>query len=60
MTDKPSRETIAKALEEMAALGLIEDTGERRNGQIVYRRTELFLRMTKSGALPDGFEAGEQ
>jgi hypothetical protein len=60
MTDKPRIETIIKALKEMAALGLIEDTGQRRNGQVVYRRTELFLRMIKSGALPSNFDSGEQ
>jgi hypothetical protein len=58
MTDRPSREAIAKALEEMAALGLMEDTGERRNGQIVYRRTALFLRMAEM--LPSDFDAGKQ
>jgi hypothetical protein len=59
MTDKPSKEAIIKALEEMAALGLIEDTGARRNGQIVYRRTELFERVIKSGS-PLDFDTGEQ
>jgi hypothetical protein len=58
MIDKLSKEATVKALEDMAALGLIEDTGERRNGQIVYRRTKLFLRMAKM--LPADFDAGEQ
>ena len=44
---------IARSLEEMAALGLIVDTGQRRNGQIVYRRTELFRRKVESGGLSD-------
>lgn len=32
---------IQQAIAELVSLGLVEDTGERRNGRIVWRLTEL-------------------
>jgi hypothetical protein len=36
MTDAPSVEDIRLTIEELLAMGLIYDTGKRRNGQIVW------------------------
>jgi hypothetical protein len=39
MTMKPTREEIRRTIEELIELGLIRDSGRRRNGQIIYERT---------------------
>jgi hypothetical protein len=42
MTSKPfTREGVKRACEELAEMGLLEDTGLRRNGQVVWRVSSL-------------------
>jgi hypothetical protein len=40
-SEKRSVEEVLKACEELAAMGLIQDSGRRRNGQIVWVITPL-------------------
>jgi DNA-binding PadR family transcriptional regulator len=40
---------IERALHDLAEWGLVEDTGERRDGRIVWRATELGRRVIRDG-----------
>jgi hypothetical protein len=41
MTDDDGKSDIVKAREELVAMGILRDSGRRRDGQIVWELTEI-------------------